>query len=456
MPVFPAADTMNRQRSHGVELRASFSAPRVRCKWNSENPGDSSACARRFLHLAQLGHNGIWNPLDVAVHTVAHGASLVVDTTIVVFAEEVSGVRSPLEALTTRYRSSEWGWFAVRPSTVLRLQLRCYSTCTLTQDDWKELVRRKQIASAGLSAPQYLVSFSDRKPAERVVAPGQRRDGAANRIRCFYCSAWGLGLQTLISPVAPTQIGSPLEALATRWKLLKVPCTTIFNPVRKRSKTAGSGCPPMHCAILAAADRRVTLAPSTSNRSEDWVQQWYCAPQCSTTVAVVLAFPVEMVQAPRATTSIPSSTLHSLAPETDRRALADGSLALTPLQPCLRVQLCPPTCPVLNRATCRPTPAAADNIDSYGSFAPQSITPCRRPADTSALPDISRTTYKVGVSQNLWAVARRGNAERQGKPYIGSRECPRLLQVFSGYPDAEARGSILVIASKQYDGINPT
>ncbi|KAJ7205702.1 hypothetical protein GGX14DRAFT_397396 [Mycena pura] len=65
-------------------------------------------------------------------------------------------------------------------------------------------------------------------------------------------------------------------------------------------------------------------------------------------------------------------------------------------------------------------------------------------------------TYKVGVSQNLWAVARRGNAECQGKPYIGSRECPRLLRVFSGYPDAEARGSILVIASKQYDGINPT
>ncbi|KAJ7204380.1 hypothetical protein GGX14DRAFT_398228 [Mycena pura] len=36
--------------------------------------------------------------------------------------------------------------------------------------------------------------------------------------------------------------------------------------------------------------------------------------------------------------------------------------------------------------------------------------------------DITRTilspaTYKVGVSQNLWAVARRGNAERQGKPY---------------------------------------
>ncbi|KAJ7220476.1 hypothetical protein GGX14DRAFT_388911 [Mycena pura] len=50
---------------------------------------------------------------------------------------------------------------------------------------------------------------------------------------------------------------------------------------------------------------------------------------------------------------------------------------------------------------------------------------------------------------------RRGNAERQGKPYIGSRECPGLLRVFSGYPDAEARGSILVIVSKQYDGINP-
>ncbi|KAJ7230421.1 hypothetical protein GGX14DRAFT_583172 [Mycena pura] len=66
------------------------------------------------------------------------------------------------------------------------------------------------------------------------------------------------------------------------------------------------------------------------------------------------------------------------------------------------------------------------------------------------------TTYKVGVSQNLWAVARRGNAECQGKPYISSRECPGLLRVFSGYPDAEARGSILVIASKQYDGINPT
>ncbi|KAJ7221458.1 hypothetical protein GGX14DRAFT_388625 [Mycena pura] len=62
--------------------------------------------------------------------------------------------------------------------------------------------------------------------------------------------------------------------------------------------------------------------------------------------------------------------------------------------------------------------------------------------------------YKVGVSQNPWAVARRGNAERQGKPYIGSRECPGLLRVFSGYPDAEGRGSILVIASKQYDGIN--
>ncbi|KAJ7194708.1 hypothetical protein GGX14DRAFT_404497 [Mycena pura] len=66
------------------------------------------------------------------------------------------------------------------------------------------------------------------------------------------------------------------------------------------------------------------------------------------------------------------------------------------------------------------------------------------------------STYKVGVSQNLWAVARRGNAERQGKPYIGSRECPGLLRVFSGYSDAEARGSILVIVSKQYDGINPT